>query len=125
MPARAMGFETHPLVICRDLVSASLPQMIDSTSIECEAHAARTTLDDGIRRLFRLGINARGEFLIGDPLVHIPSIAAKIGADLIVIGHLSRGSYARWWSDSPQPVLLDRVSCSILVAMNSDKQPAG
>lgn len=125
MLARAMRSETHLLAICRDLVSVSLPEMIDSTLIECEEHAARTILDEGIRSLFRLGINAQGKLLIGDPRVHIPSVAAKIGADLIVIGHRPRGPFARWWSDSPQPALLDRVSCSILVAMNSNEQPAG
>jgi nucleotide-binding universal stress UspA family protein len=125
MLARAMGSETHLLAICRDLVSASLPEMIDSALIECEAHAARTILDEGIRRLFSLGINAHGKLLIGDPRVHIPTVAAEIGADLIVIGHRPRGHFARWWSDSPHPALIHRVSCSILVAMNADEQPAG
>jgi len=70
-----------------------------------------------------LGIDAQGTLLIGDPAVHIPSFAAKIDADLVVIGHRQRSRLARWWTDSPHPVLLHRVSCSLLVAMNTDPAP--
>src|SRR5262249_39041508 len=90
MLARAMGSETHLLAICRDLVSASLPEAMSSSLVECEDHAARTILEEGVRRLIELGIKAKGTLLIGDPLVHIPSFAAKIHADLIVIGHRQR-----------------------------------
>jgi nucleotide-binding universal stress UspA family protein len=124
--ARAMGSKTHLLAICRDLVSASMvPEAVTSTLVECEQQAAQSILAQGVAKLVELGINAEGTLLIGDPLVHIPSFAARVQADLIVIGHRQRGRLARWWSESPQPVLLDRVSCSILIAMNSDEKPAG
>jgi nucleotide-binding universal stress UspA family protein len=123
MLARAMASETHLLAICRDLVSTSPPEGMTSVLVECEDTVARAVLDEGVRKLIDLGVKAQGTLLIGDPLVHIPSFAAKIHADLVVIGHRPRGRLARWWSESPQPVLLNRVPCSMLIAMNCDEQP--
>ena len=118
--ARLMTSDTHLLAICRDLVAASPPEGMGPTLVESEENAARSLLNDGVRKLIELGIKAQGALVIGDPLVHIPAFAAKIGADLIVIGHRPRGRLARWWSESPQPILLNRVSCSILIATNSE-----
>jgi len=125
MLARAMASETHLLAICRDLVSTSPPEGMTSVLVECEETVARAVLDEGVRKLIDLGVKAQGTLLIGDPLVHIPSFAAKIHADLVVIGHRPRGRLARWWSESPQPVLLNRVPCSMLIAMNSDEKLTG
>jgi nucleotide-binding universal stress UspA family protein len=123
--ASLMGSETHLLAICRDLVAASLPEAMSPSLVESESNAARALLDEGVQKLIELGIKAHGALLIGDPLLHIPNFAAKIGADLIVIGHRPRSRIARWWNDSPEPLLLDRVSCSILVAMHpDDRSPA-
>jgi len=116
--ARAIGAQTYLLAICRDLASSStlVPEAVTSTLVECEEHMAQSILDQGVHKLRELGIDAQGELLIGDPLVHIPDFAAKVHADLVVIGHRPRSRLARWWSDSPHPVLLDRVSCSILIS---------
>jgi nucleotide-binding universal stress UspA family protein len=123
--ARVMGSETHLLAVCRDLVSASPPEAMSSALVECEENAARTILNEGVQKLIEFGVKAQGALLIGDPLVHIPNFAVKIRADLIVMGHRPRGRLARWWSESPQHTLLDRVSCSILIAMNTDKAAEG
>jgi len=122
--ARAMGSDTHLLAVCRDLVSASPPEGLSSALVESESNAARTLLNEGVRKLIEFGVKAQGALLIGDPLVHIPAFAAKIRADLIVIGHRPRGRLARWWSESSQPSLLNHVACSILVAMNSEPSPS-
>jgi nucleotide-binding universal stress UspA family protein len=118
--ARAMGAQTHLLAICRDLASTLVPEAVTATLVECEEHVAQSILDQGVHKLQELGIDAQGTLLIGDPLVHIPNFAAKVHADLVVIGHRQRSRIARWWSDSPHPVLLDRVSCSILIAHAPD-----
>ena len=124
MLARAMGSETHLLAICRDLVSTAPPQGLTSVLLDCEEIAARAVLEEGVQKLTDLGVKAEGTLLIGDPLVHIPSFAARIHADLIVVGHRPRGRLERWWSESPQPVLLNKVGCTMLIAMNSEEQTA-
>ena len=52
----------------------------------------------------------------GEPSVIITSHAAKIGADLIVIGHTSRTLLARWFQSSTGAKLLDNLACSLLIA---------
>jgi nucleotide-binding universal stress UspA family protein len=121
--ARGMGSETYLLAICRNLVAVTPPEGMGSALVESES-VAREILDEGVRKLIELGVKAQGALLIGDPLVHIPNFATKIGAELIVIGHRPQGRLARWWSESPQPRLLNRSSCSILVAMNAEDPPA-
>jgi hypothetical protein len=36
---------------------------------------------------------------------------------LIVVGHKHRTRLARWWSESDEESLLERIRCSILVAV--------
>ena len=43
-------------------------------------------------------------------------MARRIGADLVVLGHKQRTRLERWWSESEESNLLDRVTCSVLVA---------
>ena len=124
MLARAMGSEAHLLAICRSLVTTSPPEGVTSVLVDCEESSARAILEEGVRKLTDLGVKAQGTLLIGDPLAHIPSFAAKIHADLVVIGHRPRSRLSRWWSDSPQPVLLDRVGCSMVMAINSEETHA-
>jgi len=118
--ARISGAQAYLLAVCRSLTNTSPPEGVTYALVECEDSTAQGILAQGVKRLRQLGVNAEGYLVIGDPLVHIPDYAAKLGVDLIVIGYRSRSRLARWWSDSPQPELLNRVSCSILVAMNSE-----
>ncbi len=118
--AYATHAEAHLLAICRSLVANSVPEGVSPELVVCEEDAARQLLEEGVRKLNEHGVKAQGSLVVGDPIVHIPRVAAQIGADLIVVGHRQRGRLARWWSDSQEHTLLDRVSCSILVAMRSE-----
>jgi len=44
-------------------------------------------------------------------------------ADLIVVGHKPCGVLARWWAGPGNGLLLDRVSCSVLVAIAPSDEP--
>lgn len=115
--AYATGAEAHLLAICRSLVASSVPEGVTPELVACEESTARELLEEGVRKLNEHGVKAQGSLVIGDPIEHIPRCAARIGADLIVVGHRPRGRLARWWSESQEQTLLDLVSCSILVAM--------
>jgi nucleotide-binding universal stress UspA family protein len=117
--AISMRAEAYLLSICRSMVSSSVPEGVTPELVACEEDLARALLGEGVEWLEAHGLRAQGELAIGDPLRLIPEVAARIGADLIVVGHRPRGRLARWWSDSAQHTLLDLVSCSILVAMNA------
>ncbi|MEX3628583.1 MAG: universal stress protein, partial [Burkholderia sp.] len=52
-----------------------------------------------------------------------PQLAAGwFTADLVVVGHRCRSGLSRWWMGAGNTQLLDRVSCSILVACSSSEE---
>ena len=48
------------------------------------------------------GVPADGQLVYGNPMVHIPEVAKRIGADLIVVGHRYRSRLASWWSEDEE-----------------------
>ena len=117
--AAAMKAHTHVLAICRSMVTTVVPEGVTPELIGCEEDTARALLNEGVQKLRDHGLSADGSLVFGDPLVHIPETARRIQADLIVLGYRPRSRVARWWSQSEQQSLLERVPCSVLVAMDT------
>ena len=85
---------------------------------EEERREYRNILEEGLRRLSEAGRAAKGEVLVGDAVDEIARHAAKISADLIVVGHKHLGSWAaRWWRGSVSKALIEQSPCSVLVAI--------
>ncbi|HEU4618460.1 MAG TPA: universal stress protein, partial [Gammaproteobacteria bacterium] len=99
--AISMRADTHLLAICRSMLSTAIPEGVTPALVACEEDTARALLEEGVAWLSARGVRAEGELAIGDPLRRIPEAAARVGADLVVVGHHRRGRLARWWSDSP------------------------
>jgi nucleotide-binding universal stress UspA family protein len=112
-----MKSEAYLLAICQSAVSSAIPEGVTPMLCEEEDRRAQALLDEGVQWLRDRGVTARGALEFGDAVERIAETAGEIGADLIVLGHKSRGRLARWWSESDEATLLERVSCSILVAM--------
>jgi nucleotide-binding universal stress UspA family protein len=75
-------------------------------------------LQEGLRRLSDAGRAAKGEVVVGDAVDEISRHAAKIGADLIVLGHKHLTSWtARWWRGSVSKALIEHAPCSVLVVI--------
>jgi nucleotide-binding universal stress UspA family protein len=115
-----MKSEAHLLAICGSLVESAIPEGVTPQLVEQEDSRARTLLDEGVQWLRERGVNARGSLEYGNPVDCIAATARDVGADLIVLGHKQRGPLARWWSASDEESLLERVTCSILVASSDD-----
>jgi nucleotide-binding universal stress UspA family protein len=113
--ATAMQSKVYLLAICRSLVATSVPEGVTPELVASEESSARALLNEGVSKLKELGLNAEGYLVFGNPMVLIPEAAARVGADLIVVGYKPRGRFARWWSDSDEQTLVTRVNCSILV----------
>lgn len=78
----------------------------------------QNVLEEGLRRLEEAGHKARGELVVGEPVDEISRHAEKIGADLIVVGHTRRKSWAaRWWAGSVSKSLIEHAPCSVLVVI--------
>ena len=85
--------------------------------LEEEKKRTQEILDEGIRLLKEQGFNTTGHLTVGEPVEEICRVATDLGADLIVLGHRQKLSFAaRWWKGSVGASLLDYAPCSILIA---------
>jgi nucleotide-binding universal stress UspA family protein len=118
----AMNAEAYLLAICQSLVAAAIPEAVTASLVQAEDERANALLDEGVQWLRERGVPAKGSLEYGNAVDCIASTAQAIGADLIVLGHKSRGRLARWWSASEEESLLERVACSILVATSTEEE---
>lgn len=85
---------------------------------DSEKKKYQAVLEDGLARLAQSGHTARGEVLVGDSVDEITGYAARIDADLIVVGHRHLDSWAaRWWRGSISGALIEHAPCSVLVVI--------
>ena len=117
----AMKSEAFLLAICRSLVTSAIPDAVTPELVHCEERHANALLDEGVKWLQERGVKAKGALEFGNAVDRISETAEGVGADLIIVGHKTRGPLARWWSESDEATLLERVRCSILVAMSPDE----
>jgi len=117
--AIAMKSRAYLLAICRNMLASAVPEGVTPELVRCEQDTANQLLAEGVQWLKDNGVPADGQLVYGNPMLHIPEVARRIGADLIVVGHRYRGRLAKWWSEEEEATLLTRVSCSILVAMDN------
>jgi nucleotide-binding universal stress UspA family protein len=113
--ALCMQAEAHLLGIIRG-TTLTPPEGVTEALMIGDGQAAESILREGVEWLKAHGLEARGRLVFGDPLREIPACARELHADLIVVGHRSRGALARWWSDDESASLLEAAPCSILAA---------
>jgi nucleotide-binding universal stress UspA family protein len=113
----AMKSEAYLLAICPTLVTRAIPDGVTPELVLTEERHANALLEEGVRWLQDRGVKAEGSLEFGHAVECIAGVAERIGADLIVLGHKPRGRLERWWSESDEESLLERVRCSILVAV--------
>jgi nucleotide-binding universal stress UspA family protein len=111
--------ETHVLAVVnmRSSIAQSAGLITDVACGQFE-QAARDILQEGVEWLKERGLDAHGHFAFGNPIDEIAHCAERVKADLVVVGHRARTGLARWWMGSENTQLLDRVRCSILVAVS-------
>jgi nucleotide-binding universal stress UspA family protein len=114
--------ETHVLAVVdmRSSIAQSAGLLTDMACGRFE-DAARDILREGVDWLTERGVPAVGHFAFGHPIDEISGLAESLNVDLVVVGHRCRSGLARWWMGAGNTPLLDRVKCSILVAVS----PAG
>jgi nucleotide-binding universal stress UspA family protein len=119
-----LGTETHVLSILSNSAWVQGSDIASAVPFEIVDKAARDLLQEGLKKLALRGIQATGHFVVGEPLVQIPLFAKDLSVDLVVVGHRHASRLGRWWAGKNDGLLLDRVSCSVLIAMcQADDQP--
>jgi nucleotide-binding universal stress UspA family protein len=122
-----LNAEVHVLSVPGNSAWAQGADITSAVPVDLVTESARSLLEEGLKKLAARGIRATGHFAIGDPLDQIPFFANNLKVDLIVVGHHRTSRLARWWSGKNDGLLLDRVSCSVLVTMGpeTDAEAAG
>lgn len=119
--ARQLQAETHLLSILDIGWSSGGYEMLSTMKFDIDEEAAKEILQDGIEKLDGWGVPAMGHFVVGSAVEEIPRLASALRADLIVIGHRPEGLFSRWWSGDNHALLLNRVSCGVLLkCLNSE-----
>lgn len=121
--AAACGAYVHLLAVLRTSAASVVGE---SMSTEAPFSAQRRHVEDilqeGVARLIERGVKAEGHIALGEPTDEIARAARDLQADLIVLGHKTRSSFARWWHGSVGVTLLDLSACSILVSIENPNQ---
>lgn len=113
---RTFGAETHLLAVLEPAYWILGVDGMAGDAQMVEEQAARKILGEGVQRLKACGIDTTTHFSSGYPIDQIARMANALHVDLIVVGRSQCGVYKRWWKRKGDDVLLDKVSCSVLVA---------
>src|SRR5258708_7547399 len=106
-----MKSEAYLLAISQNAVTTAIPEGVSPMLSEQEDARAQALLDEGVAWLRERGVTAHGALEFGNAVDRIAETAESIGADLIILGHKTRGRLARWWSESDEATLLERARC--------------
>jgi nucleotide-binding universal stress UspA family protein len=116
--ARRCGAQLHLLGIIVSEGGFLLdPAIVPNELLETERDYLLMALADSVRDLGHQGESAQTVVRDGDPAREIIAYVAETGCDLVVIGHNSPTVLARWFEGSVGARLLDRMPCSLLVAV--------
>jgi nucleotide-binding universal stress UspA family protein len=118
--AQELHADVHVLSVLNHSAWMQGADITAAVPIELITESARSLLDEGLKKLAARGLLATGHFAVGDPLDQIPIFADELKVDLIVVGHRHSSRLARWWGGRSDGLLLDRVSCSVLVTMGPE-----
>ena len=112
--------ETHLLAVASMPPSLFLTEgFVPEELLEEEKKRTQQVLDEGVKSLESKGFKAKGILAVGEPVEEICRVAKEMGAELIVVGHNQKTSFAaRWWKGSVGAVLVDYAPCSVLIALS-------
>lgn len=114
--AKRLGAQVFLLSVVAEAAGARLAQGAGGSGGAHEDY--RRILNDGCARLRRLGFEPNAHLAIGEPAVEIGAYAARIAADLVVVGHSRQSALQRWWSGPTGAHLVDYVRCTLLISRN-------
>ena len=111
--------ELHILSIAATSGSMAVAESLGSADIwGREEEELRHTIEATLAKLREQGLAVTGRVRCGDPADEIIAYARELDADLVVLGHTNKGALGRWLHGSIGVKLLDRLPCSLLVAVD-------
>ena len=105
-------------IIAETIYSIGEGTFIDSESPEIQKTERQRQLDNGVELIKKEGFKCMGALLVGNSVKEISIYAAKVSADLIVIGHKHNDSvFGRWWARSTSSNLVEESPCNVLIVV--------
>lgn len=109
--------ELHLLSIVVTTGSMAIAEAVGPEDVwGVEQKYLKRVLEAAVQDLRSQGVSVIACVRSGDPAVEIAAYAHEVGADLVVLGHTSKGMLTRWFQGSVGAKLLDHLPCSLLVA---------
>lgn len=103
-----------PLVLAGEFVAA-VPTIDDELA---EKEAMAQVLEAGRKLLAEAGLCVSPHLEVGEPVSVIADFVDKYEIELVIVGHSRKKPFAlHWWRGSVDAVLMDKVRCSVLVAV--------
>jgi nucleotide-binding universal stress UspA family protein len=114
--------DTHLLAVAGMPSSMFLTEgFLPEELLEEEKKRAQEVLNEGTSQLQQRGFKVTGHLAVGEPVEEICRLASQLKADVIVVGHQQKASWAsRWWRGSVGKSLLDCSPCSIFITQTRD-----
>jgi nucleotide-binding universal stress UspA family protein len=114
--------DTHLLAVAGMPSSMFLTEgFLPEELMEDEKKRAQEVLEEGAKQLRERGFQVTPHLAVGEPVEEICRLANEIRADLIIVGHEQKASWAtRWWRGSVGKSLLDCAPCSVLISIHRD-----
>jgi len=115
--AKLCKAELHLLSIVVTTGAMGMAESVGSSDVwGLEQQSLQPAVEAAVQELHQQGLNVITCVRYGDPAVEIAAYAHEVGADLVVLGHTSKGMLTRWFRGSVGTKLLDHLRCSLLVA---------
>ena len=114
--------DTHLLAVAGMPSSMFLTEgFLPEELMEDEKKRAQEVLDEGAKQLKDRGCQVTPHLAVGEPVEEICRLASDLKADLIIVGHAQKASWAtRWWRGSVGKSLLDCAPCSVLISLHKE-----
>lgn len=90
-----------------------------NASMETLEATMQEQLQEGVKALRDMGLDADGELLKGEVIHEITRYAQAQSADLIVVGHRhEKNLLRRWWSGSTARSMVEESPCNVLIVVH-------
>jgi nucleotide-binding universal stress UspA family protein len=112
------GREIHMVCVVHDPSPYLLAgEFVPEPALAADRSRMEADLKEAAARLTERGFNVSTYLEDGEPVEVISKLVARLGIDLLIVGHRRSKKFAfRWWRGSVDSMLIERVRCSILIA---------
>jgi nucleotide-binding universal stress UspA family protein len=97
-------------------------EYVPEAALAQEQERMQDDLAEAHALMAKQNITVTDHLAVGEPIEVISKLAAELGIELVIVGHRRNKSLAaRWWRGSVDVSLLEKVRCSLLIALDTGR----